>query len=123
MCILLKSPNSKQFIQCFIEEIPDQSAEDMHQLIEGANVQMSEMAESENDLGNSFFYDGTPGNLKPEYEQSFAQSFKAEMLQEVADGEKRRRELDIRMIMMEEEAQNQQAVIDERDKMVHKLQM
>jgi len=29
---------------------------------------MSEMAESENDLGNSFFYDGTPGNLKPEYE-------------------------------------------------------
>ena len=41
LCIILKCENSEDLLQRFLE-IQESSAEDMQQLIEGANIQMSE---------------------------------------------------------------------------------
>ena len=58
LCIILKCENYerliKQFVQLEEDTATEQAANDMKELIEGANIQMSEMPESEVDARPSF---------------------------------------------------------------------
>ena len=109
LCILLKCENSSELLQGFLQ-IPETSAEDMQQLIEGANIQMSEMAQSEQDaFGQSFAQ--TMGN----------QSFREDMARDLEKAENRQRYLEIRLIQMEEEAAQFEEKQKKKDAQVKKL--
>ena len=82
LCIILKCDNSEELIQSFLN-IPESSAEDMQHLIEGANIQMTEAAESVNDYQASFMNTA---------------SFKAGVAKQLEDSENRRHQLEVQMI-------------------------
>ena len=108
LCIVLKCENSEELLQCFVT-LPEASAEDMQGLIEGANIQVSEAATSfAEDVSQASFMNDV--NLK------------TNMAKQLDDSEMRRRQLEIKMLEMEEESQAQKAKLAEKDEQIKKMQ-
>lgn len=112
-CIILKCERSGELIEAgFIALGEGDSANDMQLLIEGANIQMSEMPDDD------FQQEG----FEPGASFMHNASFKADMHQQLQDTENRRQQLEVRMIQMEEEAETFQKHIEEKDKAIAKLE-
>ena len=79
----------------------------MQHLIEGANIQMTEAAESINDFQASFMNNA---------------SFKAGVTKQLEDSDNRRHQLEVQMIQYEEEREQHQAELKEKDRTINKLE-
>jgi hypothetical protein len=91
-CIVLKSDNAEELLQN-LADLTESSANDMQQLIEGANIEMSEMPE-ESFIGDTDIEAGSFVTANVQY--------KAKVAKQMEEGDLRRRDLEFQLIDMEE---------------------
>ena len=83
-CILLKSDNAEELLQN-LADLTESSANDMQQLIEGANIEMSEMPE-ESFIGDTDIDAGSFATANVQY--------KAKVAKQMEESDLRRRDLE-----------------------------